>query len=155
MYCPRLLLFLFAPPPPPCKHSLWHRADLPPDPLRTLRESALSAVGLIIIGRPGLLLSPLRLRLLEHQHSGAGAGGGANPATSAHSRGSGDGGSPEPHTATTTTANGALAGPSSSSGNGLLSGVSVVRVYTNVLREPEGAMAMKSKVLTNLVELLR
>lgn len=124
--------------------SLWYKRDTPGGPaLQRLREGALTALGLIIIGRPQLMLQPLQLSLLDHQHS---AGALAN---SAHSGGSGDAGSPEdrPQRQLSAQGSGALHGP--------LAGDNVVKVYTTVLSEPHVSMSVKGRVLTNLVDLLR
>lgn len=124
--------------------SLWYKRDVPDGPaLQRLREGALTAVGLVIIGRPQLMLQPLQLSVLDHQHS-AGA-----LATSAHSGGSGDAGSPEhrPQRQLSAQGSGAL--------HGVLAQDSVVKVYTTVLSEHHVPMSVKGRVLGNLVDLLR
>lgn len=125
---------------PPC--SLWHNHKHSPLPaLQRLREAALTALGLVVIGRPQLMLQNLQLNLLE-----GGVGGASAPAHSAHSAGSGDAGSP-PRRQLSTQGSGMV--------QGLLSGENVVKVYTSVLSEQDVPMAVKGRVLTNLVELLR
>lgn len=124
--------------------SLWYKRDGPDGPaLQRLREGALTAVGLVIIGRPKLMLQPLQLSVLDHQHS-AGA-----LATSAHSGGSGDAGSPEhrPQRQLSSQGSGAV--------HGVLAQDSVVKVYTTVLSEDHVPISVKGRVLGNLVDLLR
>jgi hypothetical protein len=124
---------------------LWYKRDVPDGPaLQRLREGALTAVGLVIIGRPQLMLQPLQLSVLDHQHS-AGA-----LVTSAHSGGSGDAGSPEhrPQRQLSAQGSGALHGA-------LGQQDSVVKVYTTVLSEHHVPMSVKGRVLGNLVDLLR
>jgi hypothetical protein len=111
--------------------------------LQRLREGALTALGLIIIGRPQLMLQPLHLSVLDHQHSARAL------ASAAHSGGSGDAGSPDdtPQRQLSAQGSGALHGP--------LAGDNVVKVYTSVLSEHHVPMSVKGRVLTNLVELLK
>jgi hypothetical protein len=109
-------------------------------PLQRLREAALTSLGLIVIGRPQLMLQNLQLNVSDGI-----LGSGATSAP-AHSAGSGDAGSP-PRRPLSAQASGIL--------QGLLSGENVVKVYTSVLSEPDVSMAVKGRVLTNLVELLR
>lgn len=126
-------------PPVPC--SLWHNhKHSPMPPLQRLREAALTSLGLIVIGRPQLMLQNLQLNVSDGI-----LGSGATSAP-AHSAGSGDAGSP-PRRPLSAQASGIL--------QGLLSGENVVKVYTSVLSEPDVSMAVKGRVLTNLVELLR
>lgn len=121
----------------PC--SLWHNHRHSPLPaLQRLREAALTALGLVVIGRPQLMLQNLQLNVLE------GAVGAAS--APAHSAGSGDAGSPPRRQ---------LSAQGSGMMQGLLLGENVVKVYTSVLSEPDVPMAVKGRVLTNLVELLR
>jgi hypothetical protein len=133
---------------------LWYKRDVSDALLlQRLREGALTAVGLIIIGKPGLMLQSLTLNLLEHQHSAEAAAAAAGTvATSAHSGGSADAGSPEPDQQQLQRQ---LSARGSGALQGLGSGVSVVRVYTAVLSEPHVSMAVKGKVLISLVDLLR
>jgi hypothetical protein len=121
---------------------LWYKRGVPDGPaLQRLREGALTALGLIIIGRPQLMLQPLQLSVLEHQHS-AGA-----LATLADSGGSGDAGNPDDKPQLSTQGTEALHGP--------LAGDNVVKVYTSVLAEHHVPLSVKGRVLTNLVELLK
>lgn len=125
----------------PCLCSLWHNHKHSPlPPLQRLREAALTSLGLIVIGRPQLMLQNLQLNVSE------GALGSGATSAPAHSAGSGDAGSP-PRRQLSAQASGML--------QGLLSGENVVKVYTSVLSEPDVPMAVKGRVLTNLVELLR
>jgi hypothetical protein len=92
------------------------------------------------------MLQRLQLSTLEsQQHSGG-------LAHTAHSGDSGDAGSPDVGQDSRA---GQLSGQGSGVMQGLLSGANVVSVYTSVLADEDVAMSVKTRVLTNLVELLR
>jgi len=108
----------------------------------------MQAMGLIIIGRPHLLLQPLHLSTTDQQHSlGAGA-----TVDSAHSGGSGDAGSPSDQQDKQQP----LVEQDSGVLGSVLKGNNVVGVYTAALEESSAVpMSVKVKVLNSLVELLR
>lgn len=124
---------------------LWQRSDPPGNAvLQRSKDAALQAMGMLVTGKPQLMLQPLQLQMPNEQAPSAAA------ATRVSDRGSPDNGD------SIATASTGVEGQQQQPDSGrAVTGVPrcAAEVYHAALTT--GSVSVKSRVLTNLVELLR
>lgn len=130
--------------------SLWQLPDAPGNPtLQRVKDAALQAIGMLVIGKPQLMLQPLRPQLPVEQQAAAAA---AEPSRVS------DRGSPDNSAIAVSAADGSVGAGQQQQGGGQVSPWQggprcAAEVYHAALTS--GSVSVKSRVLTNLVELLR
>ncbi|WIA08603.1 hypothetical protein OEZ85_008032 [Tetradesmus obliquus] len=125
--------------------ALWYRPDMPNSPVgQRIRDASLQAMGQIVIGKPALMLQPLQLHLLSDQQDAA--------ADAAAAKRVSDRGSPN-HSGGEAVA---PAAADAAEQQQRLPGVArcAAEVYVAALAGSH-SVGIKTRVLTNLVELLR
>jgi hypothetical protein len=130
---------------------LWYRPDMPNSPVgQRIRDASLQAMGQIVIGKPALMLQPLQLHLLSDQLD---AGPDAAAAARVSDRGSPSHSGGEEDAAA---APGDAAAGQKEQQQQRLPGVArcAAEVYVAALAGSH-SVGVKTRVLTNLVELLR
>lgn len=136
-----------------CLARLWYHPELPRTPAgEQVRDKALQALGMIVIGKPQLMLQQLQLSLLDHLP-------GATAATRVSDRGSPNhtGGAAAATAAGSTAEDGMIDDAAAAAEQQRSADVPrcVAEVYAAALAGQQYSIAVKTRVLTNFVELLR